>query len=188
MKRFSVGSAFRIKGRKSYGLRGWKGKPLHPPLTDIPVAAYVIAPVLDVIAFIGRTAAWGPNVHRAAGYVFLAGAAIAVPTALTGFLDWLDTERGTEIRRMANVHGLTMATVTALVLVDLAVRYLGNSTDQTNGGVLALSIAILLVVVFGAAIGGSMVYDYGFNVATAKDHPVYHPDASTPEEVRKAAG
>ena len=27
----------------------------------------------------------------------------------------------------------------------------------------------------GATIGGSLVFDYGFNVRTAGDHPVYHP-------------
>jgi hypothetical protein len=26
----------------------------------------------------------------------------------------------------------------------------------------------------GAAIGGTLVLDYGFNVETAGDHPVYH--------------
>jgi hypothetical protein len=30
------------------------------------------------------------------------------------------------------------------------------------------------LVSIGASLGGSLVYDYGFNVETAGDHPVWH--------------
>jgi uncharacterized membrane protein len=179
MRRLSVGSAFKIRGRKFYGIRGWKGKPLHPPLTDLPVAAYIIAPVLDVIAFAGRSHAWAVHVFLAAGYILLAGAGVSLLTATTGFADWLDTEAGTEIRRVANAHMVTMLTVTALVLADLGWRFLSVTHDKTSGGVLGLSIAIGVLVFVGSLLGGSMVYDYGFNVATAGDHPVYHKDTET---------
>lgn len=185
MRRVSVGSAFKIKGRKFYGIRGWKGKPTHPPLTDLPVAAYIIAPVLDVIAFAGRSKTWGVHVNLAAGYILLAGAAVSLLTALTGFFDWLDTEAGTEIRRVANTHMLTMVTVTVLVLVDLGWRFLTVTHDQTSAGLMILGIVIAVLVFLGSLIGGSMVYDYGFNVATAKDHPVYHKDSEQPDEARK---
>jgi uncharacterized membrane protein len=176
MARFSVGSAFKIRGRKSYGLRGWKGKPFHPPLTDIPVAAYIIAPVLDVIAFVAKSKDWAPHLNLAAGYVLLGGAGVSLLTALTGFMDWLDTEAGTPIRRVANTHMLTMITVTLMVLGDLGWRFLTVTHDRTSVGVMILSIAIGVLTFLGSTIGGTMVYDYGFNVATAGDHPVYHKD------------
>lgn len=182
MRRVSTGSAFRIRGRKSYGIRGWKGKPLHPPLTDPPVAAYVIAPVLDLIAYVGKSEPWAVHVHLAAGYVFLAGAAVSLLTALTGFADWLDTEAGTPIRRIANSHALSMISVTVMVLANLALRFLRDTGDRTDLGLMVLSLAIAVVVFLGAMIGGSLVYDYGFNVATAKDHPVYHKDVPEIEQ------
>jgi hypothetical protein len=37
-----------------------------------------------------------------------------------------------------------------------------------------LSVVIGLLVSVGATFGGSLVYDYGFNVETAGDHPVWH--------------
>ncbi len=37
-----------------------------------------------------------------------------------------------------------------------------------------LSVVIALLVSFGATFGGSLVYEYGFNVETAGDHPVWH--------------
>ena len=45
MRKFSVRPALALRGRKFKGLRGWAGKPLHPPLTDVPVAAYVLGAV-----------------------------------------------------------------------------------------------------------------------------------------------
>jgi uncharacterized membrane protein len=68
-----------------------------------------------------------------------------------------------------------MLTVTALVLVDLAIRALGQpDRASTSVVVLVLSIAAALLTFIGATLGGTLVFDYGFNVETAGDHPVYH--------------
>lgn len=53
MRRFSVRPVLTLKGRTFKGLRGWSGKPLHPPLTDIPIAAYILAAAFDVISAVG---------------------------------------------------------------------------------------------------------------------------------------
>jgi hypothetical protein len=39
---------------------------------------------------------------------------------------------------------------------------------------MVLSVVIALLVGLGATYGGSLVFDYGFNVETAGDHPVWH--------------
>jgi hypothetical protein len=52
-KLFSIKPALSLKGRKFKGIRGFAGKPFHPPLTDIPVAAYILAAVFDLISFRG---------------------------------------------------------------------------------------------------------------------------------------
>jgi uncharacterized membrane protein len=175
MNRFSIGSAFKFQGRKFYGpLRGFQGKPFHPPLTDIPVGAYVIAPILDAIAFAGRSATWGHDMFLAAGYTLLAGAAFSVITALTGVADWTKTKPGTEVRRMANTHGLTMVVMTLLVLANLAFRFLGD-LQATSAALLALSGAIFGLVLFGGAIGGALVYDRGMRVVAEEESPSSQP-------------
>ena len=58
MRRLSFRPALTIRGRTFKGLRGFAGKPLHPPLTDIPVGAYMIAAVLDVISIVGQDEKW----------------------------------------------------------------------------------------------------------------------------------
>jgi hypothetical protein len=41
-------------------------------------------------------------------------------------------------------------------------------------GVTILLVLAAALVSLGATYGGSLVYDYGFNVETAGDHPVWH--------------
>ena len=175
MARFSFRPALDLRGRKFRGLRGFVGKPFHPPLTDIPIGAYVIAPLLDVIAFIWKSNSHAIEFHRAAGYVLLVGGVVSLATALTGFMDWLDTRKGTQIRRMANAHAWTMITMTVLVLIDLALRYVGNGFNHPSAVLALFGIVIFLLAVIGGTLGGTMVYDFGYNVVNSRDNPVYHP-------------
>jgi uncharacterized membrane protein len=176
MRRFSIRPTLTLQGRQFKGLRGWSGKPAHPPLTDFPVAAYVLAAVLDVIASFGRHEAWARDFFRAGTYVFIGGAAVSLLTALTGYWDWLrSTQKGTQARRTANVHALTMISVTLLVLVDIGLRLsVYHTRTHPTVAILVLSIAVALLVSLGAAFGGTLVYDYGFNVETAGDSAVWH--------------
>jgi uncharacterized membrane protein len=65
--------------------------------------------------------------------------------------------------------------VTVLALIDIAVRLNNyNVCFHTPVGVAALSVVIAGLVSFGATFGGTLVYDYGFNVETAGDHPAWH--------------
>src|SRR5258705_1284650 len=102
MRKYSVRPTLTLRGRTFKGLRGWSGKPLHPTLTDIPVAAYVLAGVLDVVSVLGRHESWARDFFRAATFVFIGGAVVSVFAALTGFWDWLrSSEQGTQARRTA---------------------------------------------------------------------------------------
>jgi len=50
---FSIKPSMTFKGREFRGLRGWAGKPLHPPLTDFPIVCYVLVAVFDFISYFG---------------------------------------------------------------------------------------------------------------------------------------
>lgn len=178
MRRFSFAPALTMSGRKNKGLRGLAGKPFHPPLTDVPITAYLFAATFDVLSIALHSG--HPVVARqlfvAGTWTLLGGAAVSLLAALTGWADWhRSSEPGTQARRTINAHAITMITVTVIVLVDLAWRGLGDlDADYTNVGLTILSVAAALLVSIGATLGGSLVYDYGFNVETAGDHPVWH--------------
>jgi uncharacterized membrane protein len=179
MRRFTVGPPLTLKGRKFKGLRGYAGKPLHPPLTDLPVAAYLFAAVFDVLslALYSSHEEVATELFHAATWVLGGGAAVSVLTAITGWADWYySSEAGTQARRTINAHAIIMIGVTVLVLVDLFWRVAAGDSESTPAGLAILTVIAAALVVTGASYGGSLVYDYGFNVETAGDHPVWHHD------------
>ena len=176
MRMLSFRPALTMRGRTFKGLRGWAGKPLHPPLTDVPVGAYMLVAAFDVISFVGQDQEWARDFYRAGTFTLIGGAAVSLLAALTGFWDWLkSTEKGTQARRTVNAHAWTMVVVTVLVLVGVALRWIVFDADSHTGVVvLVISLLVALLTTLGGSIGGSLAYDYGFNVETSGDHPVWH--------------
>jgi uncharacterized membrane protein len=178
MRRLTFRPGLTLSGRKNKGLRGFAGKPYHPPLTDVPITAYLFTAAFDIlsVALHSSHPIVGRQLYVAGTWTLLGGAAVSLLTALTGWADWhRSSEPGTQARRTINAHAVTMITVTAIVLVDLAIRALAQPDRMsTSAGVLVLSIVAALLTVVGATLGGTLVFDYGFNVETAGDHPVWH--------------
>jgi uncharacterized membrane protein len=177
MRKMSFRPALTLRGRTFKGLRGWAGKPFHPPLTDVPVGAYMLAAAFDVISYLGKDQTWARDFYRAGTFTMIGGAVVSVFAALTGFWDWRQsTQKGTQARRTATAHGLTMVAVTVLVLADIALRWFAyDEATHTPGRVAVLSLLVAGLTVIGGTLGGSLAYEYGFNVETAGDSPVWHP-------------
>src|SRR5919106_3361614 len=173
---FSVKPALTFKGRKFKGLRGFAGKPLHPPLTDVPVACYIIVAIFDLVSYIaGDDGTIGRDFFISGTHVIVAGAIASLGAALTGLWDWwkgLEREptgpigraKHTQAWRTANTHMTIMLTVTLLVIIDIIVRIGQWDDGVTSLFVLILSLVIAGLVAIGATYGGSLVYDYEFNV------------------------
>jgi uncharacterized membrane protein len=176
MPALSFRPSLTIRGRTFKGLRGWAGKPFHPPLTDIPVGAYILVAAFDVISFLGQDQEWARDFYRAGTFTLIGGVVAGVLAAITGFWDWLkSTPKGTQARRTVNAHAWTMVTLTVIVLVAIALRLFAYEDDAHTGAVaLVLSLVAAALTTIGGTIGGSLVYDYGFNVETSGDHPVWH--------------
>jgi uncharacterized membrane protein len=178
MRHFTIGPPLVVRGRKFKGIRGYAGKPFHPPLTDFPIVSYVLGALFDVLSWLlyGGHEKLAGELFHAATWVFLAGAAVSVLAAITGWADWASSsEPGTQARRTINTHAIIMITVTVLTLINLALRlttWLDRESTPLSLAILSVIIAVLVST--GAAYGGSMVYDYGFNVETAGDSPVWH--------------
>ena len=173
---FSIKPGLAIRGRRFKGLRGWAGKPFHPPLTDFPIVAYVLAGTFDLISAI---AGEGSNVARdffvSGTHVIIAGAIVAVGATVTGFWDWwkgvereksgpIGRAKHTQVWRTINWHMTVMLTVTAIVAVDIILRLGAFDGGYATPLITGLSLAAAGLVAFGAVYGGALVYDYQFNV------------------------
>lgn len=170
---FSIKPTLTMKGRKFKGLRGWAGKPMHPPLTDVPVACYLLVAVLDVISLISysrnETSTLARDFFISGTHVIVAGAIVSVPTIITGFWDWLkSTPPRTQAWRTANWHMAVMLFMSMLVAANILLRLGYWEGGYSEPLVTGLSVVIAGLVAFGSMYGGALVYEYNFNVETLK--------------------
>jgi uncharacterized membrane protein len=183
---FSIKPAITFRGRRFHGIRGWAGKPSHPPLTDFPIVCYLVAAFCDVVSYVaGRGTAAGEvdavahDFFSAGTIVIVVGAVVSLGTALTGSWDWwkgvprrkaglLGKAQHSQVWRTANWHMTVMLTVTAIVIVDILVRWAQFDDGRAGLGVTVLSVLAAILVTLGAAYGGSLVFEYQFNVESLK--------------------
>jgi uncharacterized membrane protein len=175
-KLFSIKPAMTLKGREARGLRGWAGKPLHPPLTDFPIVCYLLAAVFDVISYFATNDRVARDFFVSGTYVIVAGAIVSLGTAVTGFWDWWKgmerqpstgfpgKAKHTQVWRTANWHMAVMLTATGIVIANIIVRLVQYHSGHANLSTMILSILAGALVSYGATYGGSLVYDYQFNV------------------------
>ena len=101
MRRLTFRPGLTVKGRKFKGLRGYAGKPFHPPLTDVPVTAYLFAAAFDILSIATHSGhhALARQFYVAGTWTLLGGAAVSLLAALTGWADWhRSSEPGTQAR------------------------------------------------------------------------------------------
>ena len=180
---FSVKPSLTFKGRQFKGIRGFSGKPFHPPLTDIPVAAYFLVAVFDLVSYIALKTSHlevAADFYISATNVLIAGAIISVPTIITGFWDWLKaTPNRSQAWRTANTHMAIMLTTSMIVAANLVVRlaYYGANAKYPDLTILILSLVVGGFVSFGALFGGTLVYEMAFNVE--QDINPYYEESET---------
>src|SRR5262249_27385651 len=157
---FSIRPAWTIRGRKFFGIRGFSGKPTHPPLTDFPVVCYCLAALFDVISRFSGDAAVQHDFFMGATMVIIVGVLVSLATALTGFWDWwkgiprrkgglIGPARRSQVWRTANWHMTVMLTVTAIVIVDIVVRWGQLHDGRSSAAVTVLSVVAAILVAFG---------------------------------------
>ncbi|QCU77169.1 Rieske (2Fe-2S) protein [Citricoccus sp. SGAir0253] len=125
------------------------GHPLHPVLTDVPIGAWFMAGLVDLVG--------GREAEPVADLLVATGIAAAVPTAAAGLNDWSDT-RGRQ-NRVGLAHAVANSTALALYTASWLARRRGR---RLGGKVLAL--AGLGSLTTGAYLGGHLSYAQGVNV------------------------
>jgi uncharacterized membrane protein len=163
-------------------LRGFPGKPLHPPLTDASIGAYTVGVAMLVIGALGveeEQMAHGSLLAISGGLI------LALPTALTGLLDWLNIERGTPARTTATIHLFTMVSATALFALTWIVQLDGYKDDVVKTGAWILGVGGEALLTAGGYIGGSLVFVYGVRVLSRRDARV--ADALVPGRADRPA-
>lgn len=124
------------------------GHPLHPFLVTAPIGAWTAATVLDLTG----------GGDRAARDLVAAGVIVALPTALAGASDWLDTEQAE--RRVGSVHAACNIAATTAYTASWWLR-----SRHRTAGIAAGLIGAGLASAAGW-LGGHLAYSLGVGVDT----------------------
>jgi nitrite reductase/ring-hydroxylating ferredoxin subunit/uncharacterized membrane protein len=136
----------------------WLGHSLHPVITDVPVAAWLIAAIFDILWLaVPVTTTWAP---RGAEVLVGVGVLAALGAFVTGIADWSDTY-GAE-RTVGFYHGLLNSSAIVLYAVSTLLR-LGQSSGQSTSAAIVGFVGLACVLV-AAYLGGDMVFAKGTGV------------------------
>ncbi len=131
----------------------WLEHPLHPLLTDVPVGAWTVAIVLDLVALVFRV----PNLGLASGLTIGFGTLVALATIASGVMDWLDVDPPE--MAIGAVHALINTVATVLFAAAFVWRW--RTGWVITGDKFALTLIAYLTIAAGAFLGGSLVLSIG---------------------------
>src|SRR5438067_1135604 len=121
----------------SYLFKGLPGHPLHPPLTDATIGTYTAATAMGLASVIGvaeKPASQGWWLALVLGLIF------TIPTAFSGFLDWLDIEWGTPLWKTATLHLTSMVTATVFFALAAIFGHAGYKHHDVTTGSYILTV------------------------------------------------
>ena len=147
-------------------IRGFRGHPSHPPLTDVTIGAFVLAAALSVL---GRAGVAEGKLGPAAWLALIGGLVAAAPTAVTGFADWLLIEWGSKPWRTATIHLTAMVTSVVLFAAAAWLQWPGYRDGSVTTGGLLLALAGLVALTAGGWYGGAIVFVHGIRVENKEE-------------------
>jgi uncharacterized membrane protein len=147
-------------------LHGLPGHPLHPPLTDATIGMFVLA---GGLALLGALGAIEDEAGKACWLALIGGLIVALPTAATGFADWIRLDWGSARWRTATLHLTAMITAVALFAVAAWLQHRGYQRGEVTTGGLVFSLVGLVVLTVGGWLGGTIVFVHGVRVLAAED-------------------
>ena len=121
----------------------WLGHPLHPVLTDIPIGAWSVAAILDVL---------GEDFEAGADAAIGIGLLGALASAVAGATDWSEVDG--RARKVGLVHAVLNVAATGLYAASWFMR---GSREQRGA---AKTLAMLGYAIAGASgyLGGHLVF------------------------------
>jgi uncharacterized membrane protein len=161
--------------------KGFAGKPSHAPLTDASIGAYTVGVAMLIAGAVGLEQ---EAMAKGALLAVSGGLIVAIPTVVTGLLDYFDLPKRTAARTLATYHLFVMLAATALFAATWLAQRQGylDGTVTTPGLILGIGAFALLVI--GGTLGGALAYVYGVRVIK-RDVPI--ADALIPGRLEETA-
>ncbi len=165
-------------------LKGLAGHPLHPPLTDATIGTYTFATAAAVLSRLGVSE---HNMATAWWLALVAGLIVSAPTALAGFVDWLDIPTGRPLWRTATLHLSVMLTATILFAITAGAGHSDYVDGTIGGGSLILTLVGFGTLTLGGWFGGAIVFVHGMRVLSLVEEPASRAVSPMPQAEKEEA-
>lgn len=163
-------------------IKGFTGKPSHAPLTDVSVGAYTVGVAMLVAGAAGLEQ---DAMAKGALLAISGGLIVAIPTTITGLLDYFDIPKRSTARTLATYHLFVMLSATILFAGTWAAQRQGYLDGEITTLGLVLGLAAFALLVIGGTLGGALAYVYGVRVVK---QDVSMADALIPGRLEDAGG
>jgi uncharacterized membrane protein len=163
-------------------IKGFAGKPSHAPLTDVSIGAYTVGVLMLIAGFCGLEE---EAMAKGSLLAISGGLLVAVPTTLTGLLDWADLSKGSRARTLANYHLIVMVLATATFAATWVLQRPGYLDSEVTTAGLIAGCAALGLLTLGGTLGGALAYVYGIRVVK---QDVSLADALIPGRIEESGG
>ena len=161
-------------------LAGTYGSPIHPLIVPIPIAAWLISLILDIVS---RLTPAGQIYYLGSCWLMGIGVLGAFGAAAAGLIDYGRLPGGSRIKRIATTHMTINLVVATAYLINFVLRWAWQPGDGTlraglsaNSGVpfwlILLSAVSFACLSASGYLGSLMAYRYGVRVtdeATQKE-------------------
>jgi uncharacterized membrane protein len=139
------------------------GHPLHPAMVAIPIGAFTVTLVADVLAYTTGGPQWG-DVAR---YALIVGVVGALAAAVLGFIDFFGVRMSEAGYRVARIHMILNLVAVVLFAVSLWLRF----SDPDGWAVSACTISTLAYLIVGGSgwLGGELVFKHKVGVVETAD-------------------
>lgn len=138
----------------------WLGHPLHPAIVHVPIGAWIVACVLDVVTAAGWTHG-GPR--RLALYCTAVGLLAALVAIPPGLADWLPIKKDKPAKKLGLYHMLLNVAAMVVWGINFWLRLATERAVDT--GIVFTSVLGTLLVLVSGYLGSLLVFDQGTSVA-----------------------
>src|SRR5204862_6705218 len=108
-------------------------------------------------------------------------------TALTGLLDWLTIEWGTELWKTATLHLTSMITATVFFALAALFGHKGYTHADVSTGSYILTVVGFGFLTLGGWLGGAVVFVHGMRVLSLTSEPPGRAVAPVPHPEKEEA-
>jgi uncharacterized membrane protein len=139
------------------------GHPLHPVAVTIPVGAFTVTLLGDLLVLAHRAGPWDAT----ARYALAIGIAGALAAAVLGFIDYFGVKMSAAGKKVVNWHLRT--NLAAVVLFGLSLWLRQTNPMRWSYSAVAASTAGYVVLLIGGWLGGELVFKHKVGVLETAD-------------------